>query len=135
LRSRQKGATETRILVVSKLDVHLLRREHMTTTTTTETTAQDTTQTTTDLEQFYTEVLKDPILQERLKSATDPDSLCELAVELGKAKGYSFTKEEALAAMAIEAAMGGEYVEVGEPLVEGPIARSSPRCGPSCQGY
>lgn len=101
----------------------------------TTTTIPTTTQTTTDLEQFYTELLKDPMMQERLKAATDPESLCELAVELGKEKGYSFTKEQALAAMAIEAAIGGEYVEVGEPLVEGLIARSSPRCGPSCQGY
>ncbi|NJP08695.1 MAG: Nif11 family protein [Leptolyngbyaceae cyanobacterium RU_5_1] len=80
------------------------------------TTTKTTIETTTNLQQFYTEVLKDPILQERLKAATDPDSLCELAVEMGKEKGYSFTKEEVLAAMAIEAAMGGEYVEAGEPL-------------------
>ena len=75
-----------------------------------------TTQTTTDLEQFYTELLKDSVLQERLKAATSPESLSELAVELGKEKGFSFTKEEVLAAMAIEAAIGGEYVDVGEPL-------------------
>lgn len=70
---------------------------------------------TTDLEQFYIEVLKDPMLQEQLKSATDPESLSELAVELGKQKGYCFAKEEVLAAMATEAAMGGEYVEVSLP--------------------
>ena len=84
----------------------------MTKTTTTKT----TTKTITDLEQFCIELLKDPMLQERLKAATDPDSLCELAVELGNEKGYSFTKEEALAAMAIEAAMGGEYLEIGDLL-------------------
>lgn len=72
----------------------------------------DTTKKTTDLEQFYTELLQDPILQERLKAGTDPESLSELAVDLGKEKGYFFTKEEVLAAMAIEAAMEGEYVEV-----------------------
>jgi predicted ribosomally synthesized peptide with nif11-like leader len=82
-----------------------------------------TTEKTTALEGFYQELLTDPMLQERLKAATDPESLCELAVELAKEKGYSFSKEEALAAMAIEAAMGGEYVEVGDPLSsEGPIA-------------
>lgn len=74
------------------------------------------TNTTTNLEQFYQEVLKNPMLQERLKAATDTESLSELAVQLGKEKGYSFTKEEVLAAMAIEAAMGGEYVEVGDSL-------------------
>ncbi|MBV8883273.1 MAG: Nif11 family protein [Chroococcidiopsidaceae cyanobacterium CP_BM_RX_35] len=77
------------------------------------------TKTTSQLEQFYTELLADPLMQERLKAATDPKSLSELAVELGKAKGYSFTKEEVLAAMAIEAAIGGEYVEVGDPLLPG----------------
>lgn len=87
-------------------------------------TTTTTTKTTTDLEQFYTEVLKDPMLQERLKAATDPDSLCELAVELGKEKGYSFTKEEVLAAMAIEAAMGGEYLEVGDSLALDPQMRT-----------
>ncbi len=91
-------------------------------------TTTTTTKTTTDLEQFYTELLKDSVLQERLKAATDPESLSELAVELGKEKGYFFTKEEVLAAMAIEAAMGGEYVEVGDFLaVVNPQMRS---CGP-----
>lgn len=70
-----------------------------------------TTQTTTNLEQFYLELLKDPMLQERLKAATDPDSLCELAVKLGEEKGYFFTKEEVLAAMAIEVAVGNEWIE------------------------
>ncbi|MBN4003109.1 Nif11-like leader peptide family natural product precursor [Nostoc sp. LPT] len=69
--------------------------------------------TTNDLKQFYTKVLKDPMLQERLK-ATDPESLSELAVEQGKEKGYSFTKEEILRAMAIKAVIAGEYVELGE---------------------
>ncbi len=68
-------------------------------------------QITTDLEQFYLELLKDPMLQERLKAATDPDSLCELAVKLGDEKGYFFTKEEVLAAMAIEVAIGNEWIE------------------------
>jgi predicted ribosomally synthesized peptide with nif11-like leader len=90
------------------------RRKQMTTTI--------TTKTTTNLEGFYQEVLKDPMLQERLKAATDPESLCELAVALAKEKGYSFTKEEALAAMAIEAAMGGEYVEIGESFSQGSTA-------------
>ena len=40
------------------------------------------TKTTIDREQFYTELLKDPILQEPLKAITDPDSLSELSVEL-----------------------------------------------------
>lgn len=83
-----------------------------------------TTKTTNNLQQFYTELLKDPIMQEQLKSATSPETLCELAVELGKKKGYAFTKEEALAALQIEMALTGEYVEVGDPLdtIHGPVA-------------
>lgn len=71
-----------------------------------------TTNRTTDLEEFYTELLRNSILQERLKAATSPESLSELVVELGKEKGYFFSKQEVLAAMAIEASMGGEYVEI-----------------------
>ena len=82
----------------------------MTTTTTTPT------KTTSGLQQFYTQLLKDPMLQEQLKAATTPENLCELAVELGKEQGCAFTKEEALAALKIEMAFAGEYVEVGEPL-------------------
>lgn len=68
-------------------------------------TATTTTKTASDLEQFYQEVLKDRMLQERLKAATDPENLIELAVELGKEKGYSFTKEEIFATAAIEEVM------------------------------
>ncbi|NJR62449.1 MAG: Nif11-like leader peptide family natural product precursor [Cyanobacteria bacterium CRU_2_1] len=69
-----------------------------------------TQKTTTALEQFYQELLKDPMLQEQLKSAINPENLCDLAVELGKEKGYSFTKEEVFAAMAIEVAVGEEGI-------------------------
>ena len=75
-----------------------------------------TTKTTRDLQQFYTELLKDPMLQERLKAATTPENLCELAVELGKERGYAFTKQEALAALQTEMGSTGEYLEVGEVL-------------------
>lgn len=93
-------------------------------------TTTTTTKTTTDLETFYTELLKDSVLQERLKAATDPESLSELAVELGKEKGCSFTKEEVLAAMAIEAAMGGEYmdIEIFSPMNRGPVAPQTGYC-------
>ena len=95
-------------------------------------TTTTTTKTTTDLEKFYTELLKDSVLQEQLKAATDLESLCDLAVELGKEKGYFFTKEEVLAAMAIEVAMGGEYVEVGDPLVVGPSCMPPRTKTPAC---
>lgn len=62
---------------------------------------------TTDLEQFYAQYLKDPMLQEQLKAATTPENLCELAVKLGKEQGYCFTQEEAMAAL--------ESGKVGKP--------------------
>jgi len=63
------------------------------------------------LEQFYQQLLKSPELQAKLKSATDPESLCQMAVQLGEEMGYSFTIEQARAAMAIEVAMGGDAIE------------------------
>ncbi|MGF1675320.1 MAG: Nif11-like leader peptide family natural product precursor [Rivularia sp. (in: cyanobacteria)] len=73
--------------------------------------------TTTDLEKFYQELLKDSMMQERLKAATDPDCLSKLVVEMGNEKGYSFTKEEVQAAMSVEAFIREESVEFGEPLL------------------
>ena len=58
------------------------------------------------MEQFYQELLKSPELQAKLKQASDPESLCQLAVQLGNEMGYSFTIEQAHAAMAIEVAIG-----------------------------
>jgi hypothetical protein len=58
------------------------------------------------MEQFYQELLKSPELQAKLKQASDPESLCQLAVQLGNEMGYSFTIEQARAAMAIEVAIG-----------------------------
>jgi hypothetical protein len=50
--------------------------------------------------------LKSPELQAKLKQASDPESLCQLAVQLGNEMGYSFTIEQVRAAMAIEVAIG-----------------------------
>ncbi len=58
------------------------------------------------MEQFYQELLKSPELQAKLKQASDPESLCQLAVQVGQEMGYSFTIEQARAAMAIEVAIG-----------------------------
>ncbi|MEG4230386.1 Nif11-like leader peptide family natural product precursor [Microcoleus sp. N9_B2] len=63
------------------------------------------------LEQFYQQLLKSPELQAKLKSARDPESLCQMAVQLGEEMGYHFTIEQARAAMAIEVAMGGDVLE------------------------
>jgi hypothetical protein len=65
------------------------------------------------MEQFYQELLKSPELQAKLKQASDPESLCQLAVQLGNEMGYSFTIEQARAAMAIEVAIGGDVLEEG----------------------
>ena len=63
------------------------------------------------LEQFYQQLLKSPELQAKLKGANSPESLCQMAVQLGEEMGYSFTVEQARAAMAIEVAMGGDVLE------------------------
>ncbi len=63
------------------------------------------------LEQFYQQLLKSPELQAKLKAANSPESLCQMAVQLGEEMGYSFTVEQARAAMAIEVAMGGDVLE------------------------
>ena len=63
------------------------------------------------LEQFYQQLLKSPELQAKLKEASDPESLCQLAVQLGEEMGYSFTIEQARAALAIEVAIGGDVIE------------------------
>lgn len=86
---------------------------------------------TTELEQFYSELLEDSVLQERLKAATTPQSLSELAVELGKEKGYFFTQEEVEAAMALEAAMGDDYMEEQLSVVSSSstnVGRSNSSC-------
>ncbi len=62
------------------------------------------------LEQFYQKLLKSPDLQAKLKEASSPESLCQLAVELGNEMGYHFTIEQARAAMAIETAIGGDAI-------------------------
>jgi hypothetical protein len=63
------------------------------------------------LKQFYQQLLKSPELQAKLKTASSPENLCQMAVQLGEEMGYSFTIEQARAAMAIEVAIGGEAIE------------------------
>jgi Nif11 domain len=63
------------------------------------------------IEQFYQKLLKSPEAQAQLKTANDPESLCQMAVNLGAEMGYEFTIEQARAAMAIEVALGGDVLE------------------------
>jgi Nif11 domain len=63
------------------------------------------------LEQFYQELVKSPELQAHLKTASDPESLCQMAVQLGAKMGYNFSIEQARAAMEIEIALDGESLE------------------------
>ena len=46
------------------------------------------------LEQFMQLVMEDQTVQERVREATDQESLIRLAVELGQENGYDFTAEE-----------------------------------------
>lgn len=66
-----------------------------------------TTANTSNLEQFFQEVLSNSVLQNQLKAATDLESLSQLVVALGEEYGYSFSIEEVQAASAVEAAIGG----------------------------
>jgi Nif11 domain len=61
------------------------------------------------IEQFYQKLLKSPEAQAQLKTASDPESLCQIAVNLGADMGYEFTIEQARAAMEIEVALCGEF--------------------------
>lgn len=74
------------------------------------------------LEQFYQELLKSPELQAQLKTASDPESLCQMAVKLGTEMGYNFTLEEARAAMAIEVAVGDDILEEEDLSTNSPVA-------------
>ena len=95
-----------------------------------------TTQTTDNaLEQFYLKLLKSPELQAQLKSASDPESLCQMAVNLGADMGYKFTIEQARAAMAIEVAIGGDVLEESNlSTLDSPVAFGSRNCStlPTC---
>jgi Nif11 domain len=78
------------------------------------------------LEQFYQQLLKSPELQAKLKTANSPESLCQMAVQLGEEMGYNFTIEQARAAMAIEVAMGGDAIEENNLSTRiSPVARFS----------
>jgi len=81
------------------------------------------------LEQFYQQLLKSPELQAKLKSANSPESLCQMAVQLGEEMGYSFTIEQARAAMAIEVAIGGDVLEESNLSTRNsPVALECSRC-------
>ena len=65
-----------------------------------------TTANTNGLEQFFQEVLSNPVLQNNLKAATDLESFSQLVVALGEEYGYFFSIQEVQAASAVEAAIG-----------------------------
>ena len=75
------------------------------------------TRVTNPLQQFQAELLEDSALQERFKAATDTENMCSLVLELGKEKGYSFTREEILAVMAIESVDLGEILESDHTVI------------------
>lgn len=61
--------------------------------------------------QFYQKLLESSELQAQLKTASNPESLCQMAVKLGAEMGYSFTLDEANEVMATEVAMGGDVLK------------------------
>ena len=54
-----------------------------------------------NVNQFYQVVLQDSALQQQLQFAPDEESMVNLAVELGQQKGYDFTSEEVIQAIAL----------------------------------
>lgn len=59
----------------------------------------------TALEQFYEKAIKDPALLNSLTTgAATTDEFIERAVSMGNAQGYAFTREEADAWIAVQAA-------------------------------
>lgn len=52
-----------------------------------------------NLKQFFHFLLQDQSVQENLKEATDQESFVQMAVKLGKDKGYKFTIKELEAAI------------------------------------
>jgi hypothetical protein len=88
------------------------------------------------LAQFYTESLQSPEAQSRLKTATNPETLCQIVVELGAEMGYEFTIEQIRAALAIEAALGGEVLEESNLSTSAALlveAGTEPNCS-ACSG-
>ena len=75
-----------------------------------------------DLQQFIQAVLKDPRLQDQLKAAPDRESLVELAVQLGRAKGYSFTSEDLEATM-VQQNLSAKHLKI-DSLTEQPLIPS-----------
>jgi predicted ribosomally synthesized peptide with nif11-like leader len=51
------------------------------------------------LEQFRELVLRDPVLQEQLRSLEDVNKFLALVVELGQARGFDFTQDDVRVAM------------------------------------
>ena len=77
-----------------------------------------------DLQAFIRAVLKDPRLQDQLKAAPDQKSLVELAVQLGRAKGYSFTSEN-LEAMMVQQNRSAECSTIDSLTEQLPIQPAS----------
>lgn len=73
-----------------------------------------------DINQFHKEVLQDPELVKQLQSTTSRESLVNIAVELGKEKGYSFNTKQ-LTEWIIAQQKAAEKAELSEDDLE-PLA-------------
>jgi hypothetical protein len=52
-----------------------------------------------DLEQFRELVLRDPVLQEQLRTPEDVNKFLALVLEVGQARGFDFSRDDVTAAM------------------------------------
>lgn len=66
--------------------------------------------------QFYELVMQDVSMQEQLKFASDEKNLLDLAVQLGKKNGYTFTADDLKSAISQEE--GLQDVELSDALLE-----------------
>jgi Nif11 domain len=73
---------------------------------------------TSNLEQFFQEVLSNTMLQNKLKEATDLESFSQQVVVLGEECGYAFSIEEVQADSAVKAAIGSLWENELDSMVK-----------------
>jgi Nif11 domain len=76
------------------------------------------TDSTSNLEQFFQEVLSNTMLQNKFKEATDLESFSQQVVVLGKECGYTFSIEEVQADSAVKAAIGSLWENELDSMVK-----------------
>ena len=74
------------------------------------------------LEQFFQMASQDQELQEKLKAVNDREAYIRLVVELGKEKGYNFTRSQVVTALDAAAKKAAKNAEEASELSEEQLA-------------